>query len=194
MAAGVRFGVMKEIQQKSPEAAVPEPTAQSTPLLEALAHARPGEVGPEKEAEVEMFRLRVAGAAFAVDSGLIQEVVRIPLITPLPGAPAFLVGVAGHRGDVVPIVDLARLLGRGETALGSRSRMAMARADGMAVGLLADEVLGLARVQASARQPPPLGTEDGEFISGVIIGKEPMHLLDLRRALASARERACSRK
>ena len=171
-----------------------ETSSRPTPLLSALEHAGPIKGGAEKVAEVELFRLRVGDASFAVESGLVQEVVRTPPITPLPGAPTFLVGVAAHRGDVVAIVDMARLLGRGETHLGDRSRMAVAKADGMVVGLLADEVLGLARVPARALQPPPLGAEDAEFVAGVVSGKEPMHLLDLRRALATARQRACARK
>jgi chemotaxis signal transduction protein len=173
---------------------VPETTPRTSPLLAALQHAGPAAAGPEKHAEVELFRLRVGSGAFAVESGLVQEVVRTPPITPLPGAPPFLVGVAAHRGDVLAIVDMARLLGRGDTRQGDRSRMAIARSEGMVVGLLADEVLGLAKVPARALQPPPLGAEDGEFISGVIPGADPMHLLDLRRALATARERASARK
>jgi chemotaxis signal transduction protein len=176
------------------EAALPEPTPRTSPLMSALQHAGTGASSVEKIAEVELFRLRVGDTTFAVESGLVQEVVRTPPITPLPGAPAFLVGVAAHRGDVVAIVDMARLLGRGETHLGERSRMALAKSDGMVVGLLADEVLGLARIPARALQPPPLGAEDAEFIAGVASGDEPLHLLDLRRALATARERASARK
>ncbi|MBI5546839.1 MAG: chemotaxis protein CheW [Deltaproteobacteria bacterium] len=165
-----------------------------TPLFEALAGARPSASGPSQVPEAEFFRVRVGDTAFAVESGLIQEVVRAPPITPLPGAPAYLVGVAAHRGDVVAVVDLARLLGRGQTEVSDRSRMAVARADGVVVALLADAVLGLVRLPATALQPPPLGTEDAEFIKGVAIEPEPMHLIDLRRALATARERAIARR
>ncbi len=172
---------------------MPEPTLPS-PMLEALAHAAPVTSGPERVAEAELFRLRIGDTSFAVEAGLVQEVVRTPPVTPLPGAPAFLIGVAAHRGDVVAMVDLARLLVRGETQISSRSRMAIARADGLVVALLADEVLGLVRVASASIQPPPLGTEDAEFISGIVVGKDPVHILDLRRALATARERAAVRR
>jgi purine-binding chemotaxis protein CheW len=173
---------------------MPDPTPRPTPLLEALAQVGPFGSPSPKEAEREVFRLRIGGLTFAVDAGLIQEVVRVPPITPLPGAPAFLVGVAAHRGDVVAIVDVARLLDRGDTKVGDRSRMAVARADGMMVALLAEEIVGLARILTSSVQPPPLGSEDSEFIAGVCMGPEPMNLLDLRRALATARERASARR
>lgn len=173
---------------------MPDPATQNKPLLEAITQHIRGADAAEKVVELELFRLEIAGVSFAVEAGLVQEVVRTPPITPLPGAPAFLVGVASHRGDVVAIVDLARLLGRGETKVRERSRLAIARSEGMVVGLLADEVLGLAKLPGSAIQPPPLGTEDKEFISGVATTPEPMHVLDLRRALATARERASARR
>ena len=164
-------------------------------LREALARADPASPALlPRDAEREVFRVRVGGTTFAVEAGLIQEVVRVPPITPLPGAPPFLVGVAAHRGDVVAIVDIARLIGRGETRVGERSRMALSRSDGMTVALLAEEILGLARIPTASVQPPPLGTEDAEVIAGGSLGAEPMHLLDLRRALATARERASVRR
>jgi len=144
--------------------------------------------------EVELFRLQIAGGAFAVESGLVEEVVRTPHITPLPGAPAFLVGVAAHRGDVLAVVDLARLLGRGDTQLSGRSRMAVARVEGLMVGILADAILGLARFGAKSLQPAPLGAEGSEFISGIVFGEQSLNILDLRRALSAARERATARK
>jgi purine-binding chemotaxis protein CheW len=172
----------------------PNPTAAPNPLMEALAQAKVAGATNHKVAEIELFRIEIAGTAFAVEAGLVQEVVRTPPITPLPGAPPFLVGVASHRGDVVAIVDLARLLGRGETQVRERSRLAVARSEGMIVGLLADEVLGLVKLPSASVQPPPLGTEDKEFISGVATVPETIHLLDLRRALATARERASARR
>jgi chemotaxis signal transduction protein len=173
----------------------PQARATGTPLLAALAHAGAGAEQGGHAAEVELFRMTVGGTRVAVEAGLVYEVVRIPPITPLPGAPALLSGVASHRGDVVAVVDLARLLGKGETKIGSRSRMALARSDGLVVAVLADEVLGLAKFPAKALQPAPLGTESSEFISGLLMeGAGSTNILDLRRALASARERASSRK
>lgn len=170
-----------------------EPNAPERPLLAALARAGVASTDLEP-AEIELFRVTIAGQAFAIESDLVHEVVRTPPITPLPGAPPFLVGVAAHRGLVVPVVDLARLLGRGQTELGGRSRMAIGRADGMVVALLADEVVGLSRFPARALRSAPLGAEGAEFILGVIFEGGSLNILDLRRALAAARERAIARK
>jgi purine-binding chemotaxis protein CheW len=41
----------------------------------------------------------------------VREVVPEPLLTPVPGAPAAVLGVVNLRGEVVPVLDTARLLG-----------------------------------------------------------------------------------
>jgi purine-binding chemotaxis protein CheW len=170
----------------------PQPNPPAAPLLAALARAGVAAEAAEQP-EIELFRVSIAGEPFAIEAGLIHEVVRAPPITPLPGAPAFLAGVAAHRGDVLAVVDLAQLLGRGATGLSGRSRMAIARADGMVVAVLADEVLGLSRFATGALHPAPLGAQGAELLSGVIFEGRILHILDLRRALAIARERDARR-
>jgi purine-binding chemotaxis protein CheW len=171
----------------------PQPEPLDKPLLAALARAGVAAAAVE-QAEIELFQVTIAGEPYAIETGLIEEVVRTPPITPLPGAPPFLVGVAAHRGDVVAVVDLARLLGRGDTRISGRSRMAIARSDGMVVALLADEVVGLARFPTRALHPSPLGAAGAEFISGVVFEGATLNILDLRRALSTARERAAQRR
>jgi purine-binding chemotaxis protein CheW len=51
------------------------------------------------------------GRRFAVDVADAREVVVFESITPLPLAPAFVLGLANLRGTVMPVVDLAPLLG-----------------------------------------------------------------------------------
>jgi chemotaxis-related protein WspB len=53
----------------------------------------------------------VAGAHYALDvAGVIELVPRVELRA-IPHAPAFLAGLLGYRGEVVPVIDLGLLLG-----------------------------------------------------------------------------------
>jgi purine-binding chemotaxis protein CheW len=142
--------------------------------------------------EVELFCMAVAGDRFATEASLIHEVVRLPPITPLPGAPPFLLGIIAHRGEVLPVLDVSRVLGRGETRPGSRSRVAVARVDGMAVALLTDSLIGLIRRKLSQIERAPVGVAQrgAEFVSGVVADAgSAIAILDLRRLVASARSR-----
>lgn len=50
-------------------------------------------------------------ALFALPVTLVQEILDIRPVSPLPGAPPHLLGVIDVRGTSVPVVDLRRLLG-----------------------------------------------------------------------------------
>ncbi len=53
---------------------------------------------------------RIQGELFAIEAGLIVEIIpKIPL-TVIPEAPTYIPGVFNYRGDVTPAVDLAGLL------------------------------------------------------------------------------------
>jgi purine-binding chemotaxis protein CheW len=48
---------------------------------------------------------------YALELTAVREVVPEPEVTPLPGAPACLLGIFNLRGEVVPLFDTAWLLG-----------------------------------------------------------------------------------
>jgi len=170
-----------------------EETPSAKPLREMLIEAGDHDVADRAEVEIELFCMEMGDERFAVEAGLVHEVVRLPPITPLPGSPPFLLGVAAHRGEVLPVVDLARLMGRGEARLHQRSRVAVVRFEGMVMALLADQIEGLTRIPSTLLQPAPVGaTQRGaEFLAGV--SSDPLgnfSLLDLRRLVQVARSRA----
>ena len=55
--------------------------------------------------------LRVGGAPFAVRMSEVGGIYADRAVTPLPGSPPYLTGVAGLRGSVLPVYDLGVLLG-----------------------------------------------------------------------------------
>ena len=57
--------------------------------------------------------LSVGADRYALELTAIREVVPVPTVTPLPGAPATVLGVINLRGEVVPVLDTAALLGAG---------------------------------------------------------------------------------
>lgn len=49
---------------------------------------------------------------YAVPAERASEVVNLPPLTRVPGAGPHLLGVFAHRGEVLPVIDLARLIGK----------------------------------------------------------------------------------
>jgi purine-binding chemotaxis protein CheW len=53
-----------------------------------------------------------AGSLYAVPAERVSEVVNLPPLTRVPGAAQYLLGVFAHRGEVLPVIDLAQLMGK----------------------------------------------------------------------------------
>lgn len=145
----------------------------------------------------EFFCFRLGELRLAVASEYVREVVRAGMLTPLPRSPAFILGVAGHRGEVLPVVDLLRFLGRGESRVATRTRLFIGVSGTNAIALVADAIIGLRRVPVSAILPPPLGADaSSEHLLGVVTEnaeRQPLTLLDFAKILSAARSRAVAR-
>ncbi|QRK04450.1 chemotaxis protein CheW [Archangium violaceum] len=66
---------------------------------------------PRQEPGEALLRLRVGGAPLAVRLGHLSGLHLMPRLVGLPGAPAALLGLAGLRGQLIAVHDLAALLG-----------------------------------------------------------------------------------
>jgi purine-binding chemotaxis protein CheW len=55
---------------------------------------------------------QLAGEDYGVETLLVREIIRHLPSRPLPGSPEWLEGVIDYRGQVVPVVNMARRLGR----------------------------------------------------------------------------------
>lgn len=52
----------------------------------------------------------LGGESFAIDLRQVREVFELESMTPVPGMPASLVGVANLRGTIIPLADLRQSL------------------------------------------------------------------------------------
>jgi purine-binding chemotaxis protein CheW len=76
----------------------------------------------------------------------VVELLRPRPVEPLPGAPAFVLGVSVIRGEAVPVVGLARLLGAGGPA---PSRFVTVRAGDRRLALAVDRAPGVRAIDAA---------------------------------------------
>jgi purine-binding chemotaxis protein CheW len=83
----------------------------------------------------------------------VEEVVEWPIVTRIPLAPAFLMGVFNLRGTIVPLIDIAFTEGRRPGMLPKHVVVAALVADDgqvLRVGIAADEVIGTYSATAEA--------------------------------------------
>lgn len=97
----------------------------------------------------------LGGHRFAVDVADAREVVVFDDMTPVPLAPSFVLGLANLRGTVMPVVDLAPLLGLpARQAEGQTLGVVLGHGPWTAAAAV-DSVLGLEPLETEAERPAP---------------------------------------
>ncbi|MBI1199724.1 MAG: chemotaxis protein CheW [Phenylobacterium sp.] len=99
------------------------------------------------------------GETFALEAGLVQEVLDLTPETGVPGAAPFVAAVINFRGRVIPLADLRLAFGleRGETTLDSRIVVIEHNLDGepALIGLRADKVHEVTSIEIADTEDAP---------------------------------------
>lgn len=115
--------------------------------LELAATGRGPAADTERHDAALMIRFAVGDAQFAVAAEQMVEIDNVPAITPVPRVPRVVSGLANLRGEIIPVLDLASLLGIRQAADAPRAgrRMIVVRDAGRggAGGILVDRILGI---------------------------------------------------
>jgi purine-binding chemotaxis protein CheW len=130
--------------------------------------------------------ISLGGELLAIDLRHVSEVFELESVTPVPGMPGSLVGVANLRGTVVPLTDLRPVLG--VTATATPKYAVVVRHGAQQIGILIDEVPEIRTIHAddllaaSARGV----TESRPFLSGLVKIEDRMSgMVEISRLLAS---------
>jgi len=86
---------------------------------------------------------RLVGSDAVVPLDQIQEVLTIPMLTPIPGAKKWVHGIANVRGSLLPILDLRGFLGLPESSETALTRVLVVNHQGVFAGLIVDQIWGL---------------------------------------------------
>jgi purine-binding chemotaxis protein CheW len=103
----------------------------------------------------------VGDVRYAVDILRVKEIINpLPMVA-LPHAPPAVVGVADHRGSVVPIVDLRRRFALPTAEASRRTKWIVVQVESRHIGLVVDAVTDVFGAgPADQRQVPELGIGD----------------------------------
>lgn len=118
----------------------------------SLAHASGT---PEKLEAPGLWRgigYRAGSRLFVSGIDEISELLAVPSLTTVPGTQPWLLGVANVRGNLVPVIDLARFLFGERTQSTERTRLLVVRQGSGSVALMVDEVFGQRTVDAEQRR------------------------------------------
>lgn len=119
-------------------------------------------------AERSLVGFSVGDVHYAIDIGVVREIVNPLPVTPLPHTPREVLGVADHRGDVVPVVSLRARFGLPEAPPNRSHKWILVEGAAYPVGLAVDAVTEVFRTSAELRPTPDVGGRpDARGITGV---------------------------
>jgi purine-binding chemotaxis protein CheW len=143
---------------------------------------------------MELLEFRLAGERYAVETRFVSEVQPLRDLTPLPGTPPFVRGIVNLRGRILPVYDLKKFFALPEQGLTDLHRVVVVQGADLELGLLADVMVGVRRVDRGSLSPPPptLSAIASHYLKGVsaerLIVLDLQHVLDDPRILVNDKE------
>lgn len=129
----------------------------------------------------------LAGLQCALGIAKIDKVLPAVAISPVPQAPAIVLGLVNIHGRILPVLNIRRLFRLPAMAPAPEHRLVLARTATRPVALLVDEVLGVAEFETEDIVKPEQVYPGIEFLGGVTrIGEGIVYIYDLESFLSSA--------
>ena len=122
---------------------------------QALALREDDQAGQQQRVEIIVFRL--AYETYGIETAFVREVYPLKDMTPLPGTPAFVIGIINVRGQIVSVIDLKTFFGLPDKGLGELNKVIILHNDRMEFGVLADVVEGTQSVVCEELMAAPPG-------------------------------------
>lgn len=130
---------------------------------------------------------RVAGTVYAIPCLKISEVVPLVALHVTPKSPEWLVGSLAHRGTLIPVIDMSRLIGDYACPVRLSSRIVLVNCGlpeerSQVVGLLAEHVTEARRLDTTPALGGPLNAPAylGEML---LEGDALLQMLDVDQLL-----------
>lgn len=142
---------------------------------------------PEREGVAEEYietvAFLLAHETYAIETPFIREVCPLTELTPLPCTPDYILGIINIRGHILTIMEMKKFFDLPEKGITDLNRIIVVEEEDMALGILADEIIGIRNVPEkglSTPLPTMAGTHAG-YVKGV--AGDGIILLDMERIL-----------
>ena len=131
---------------------------------------------------------RLGSESYGIDIFLVNEIIRLREITPIPRSAAHIRGLVNLRGKTIPVVDLRVRFMLSQSEDTDSTRIIVVESEQGNVGIVVDAVTEVITVEPDQvdETPPLVANVTADFVRGV--AKQNDHLitlLNLEQALAA---------
>lgn len=129
----------------------------------------------------------LSGISCALPLAEIERILRAVEISPVPRAPEVVMGLVNIQGQIIPVLDLRKVLHLPDAEVGLNDQFIVARAKSRPVAILVDSVLGLSELDTAEIVPPDRLYPGIEFLEGVVgLQDGIIYIYDLAKLLTPA--------
>jgi purine-binding chemotaxis protein CheW len=116
----------------------------------------------------EFLAFIVGTEKFALPLSCVREILKVPLVTPVPRAPREVLGIVSVRGQVTTLIDLRQRLKVQAAPLSNRTRVLLVDQGDEILGLLCDRVEQVHRLsETEVEIASVLGSDASSYVMGI---------------------------
>lgn len=104
-----------------------------------------------------------------VDTSQVQEIIRYQDVIKIPDMPQFVDGIINLRGKVVPVINLNKRFGLGETGITKKTKIIITQINGTLAGFIVNDVSEIVK----------FSEEDIEMTPGVVLNNANTYLKNI---------------
>jgi purine-binding chemotaxis protein CheW len=111
--------------------------------------------------EISIVAFSLGHEVYGMELQEVREIIMVGLVTPVPRAPSFILGVLNLRGEIIPVIDLRLRFGLEHVDTTDLSRIIVTPIGGVFTGLIVDSVTEVKNIDKKLLEPPPKVTSVG---------------------------------
>ncbi|MDL2287314.1 chemotaxis protein CheW [Eubacteriales bacterium OttesenSCG-928-G02] len=117
--------------------------------------------------------------AYAIEIDKVLEIIEYKNVTKVPETPDYISGIINLRGQVIPVIDLRKRFKKNTENNNPRKSIIITKIEGNQLGLIADGVSDIIKMEEDKISPPPTVGSDYAHVFVKLIGvhNEKMHLI-----------------
>ena len=168
--------------------------------LTSILSRSPRSIQEESKNVSQFVSFRIGEEEFGVDILMVQEIIRVPPITPIPNADRSILGMINLRGRIIPVIDLRQRLSirsRNGNETNKKTRILIVEMNKHVTGFIVDSVSEVMKVPVAEIEPTPhlvTSSIDSQYARGVIkLPNRLIMLLDFHQLLSPREERELKR-
>lgn len=126
------------------------------------------------------------GEVYGINVMMVQEVLRVTEIAPVPGAPDYVLGIINLRGNVVTVIDTRKRFALPAREMDDSTRIVIIESEQQTVGIVVDGVSEVVNVSRNEIETAPSvgNDETARYIEGVVSRRDELLILvDLNKLL-----------